>query len=131
MTVPMPPEPFRQSMAVPSLLAQIIVDKFADELPLNRIQNRFAQEGVTRDRGTMARWLEDAGATLGATVVAVARAEALVTAFCISTDATGVSVQPGRRGDGERIRQACRRANYFVLLADRDHVFFEFTPSAP
>ena len=125
-TAPMPPEPFRRSMAAPSLLAQIIVDKFADGLPLNRIENRFAREGVTLDRGTMARWLEDVGATLGVTIVAAARTEALATAFCISADATGVSVQPGRHG--ERIRQACRRANYFVLLADRDHVFFEFTP---
>jgi len=127
-TASLPLEPFRRSMAAPSLLAQIITDKFADGLPLNRIENRFAREGVSIDRGTMARWLEDAGATLGATIVAAARAEALVTAFCISTDATGVSVQPGRQGDGDRIRQACRRANYFVLLADRDHVFFEYTP---
>ncbi len=62
----------------------------------------------------------------GATIVAAVRAQALPTAFCIATDATGVAVQPERRED--RVRQACRRANYFVLLADRVHVFFEFTP---
>lgn len=125
-TTSMPAEPFRRSLAAPSLLAQIIVDKFADGLPLNRIENRFAREGVTIDRGTMARWLEDAGATLGATIVAAAREEAMRTAFCISTDATGVMVQPGRHG--ERIRQPCRRGTYFVLLADLDHAFFEYTP---
>ena len=25
-------------------------------------------------------------------------------------------------------RQACRRGHFFVLIADRDHVFFEYTP---
>lgn len=125
-TAPIPAEPFRRSLAAPSLIAHIIVDKFGDGLPLHRIENRFAREGVSIDRGTMARWMEDAGATLGATIVAAARAQALLTAFCIATDATGVAVQPERRDD--RARQACRRANYFVLLADLDHVFFEFTP---
>src|SRR3954470_12850666 len=69
--------------------------------------------------------MEDAGATAGATVIKAMRDEAMATAFCISTDATGVAVQPlpdkGRR-------QACRRGHYFVQIADRDHVFFEYTP---
>jgi len=78
------------------------------------------------DRGTMCRWLEDAGATAGATVVAAAREEAWRTAFCIATDATGIAVQPAKRPEGGR--QACRRGHYFVLIADRDHIFFEYTP---
>lgn len=44
----------------------------------------------------MCRWAEHAGATLGATVVAAMRADAMKTAFCISTDATGVLAQPAR-----------------------------------
>jgi transposase len=78
------------------------------------------------DRGTMSRWVEEAGASVGATVVAAAREEALRTSFCIATDATGIAVQPQKRPDG--VRQACRRGHYFVLLADKDHVFFEYTP---
>ena len=27
----------------------------------------------------------------------------------------------------EKQRQACRRGHYFVFIADRDHVFFEYT----
>src|SRR3990170_755963 len=53
------------------------------------------------------------------------RKEAFKTAFCIATDATGIAVQPEPRADGAR--QACRRGHYFVLIADRDHVFFEYT----
>lgn len=125
-TTPMPPECFARSLAAPSMLAHIVVEKACDGLPLNRIEDRLARDGVRVDRGTMCRWLEDAGATLGATVVAAAREEAFRTAFCIATDATGVAVQPDPKPDGGR--QACRRGHYFVLLADKDHVFFEYTP---
>jgi hypothetical protein len=53
---------------------------------------------VSVDRGTMARWLEEPGGTLGATVLHAMRIEALLaSAMCLSTDATGVLVQQGRR----------------------------------
>src|SRR5206468_9182524 len=125
-TAPMPPEVFPRLLAAPSMLAHVLSDKFVDGLPLHRIEDRLERDGVSVDRGTMCRWTEDAGATLGATVVAAARADALRTAFCIATDATGVAVQPERRPDGKR--QACRRGHFFVLIADRDHIFFEYTP---
>jgi hypothetical protein len=72
------------------------------------------------------RWLEYAGNSLGASVVEAARREALRTAVCLATDATGISVQPIRTH--EKVRQACRHAHFFVQIADRDHVFFEYTP---
>jgi len=120
-----PVECFPRSLAAPSMLAHVCSEKFTDGLPLNRLEDRSRREGVAVDRGTMSRWVEDAGATVGATVIAAARKEAFKTAFCIATDATGVSVQPEKRADGAR--QACRRGHYFVLIADRDHVFFEYT----
>jgi transposase len=123
-TTPVPPECFPRSLAAPSLLAHILTDKFCDGLPLHRIEDRLARDGFPLDRGTMSRWVEDAGATAGATVVAAARAEAWRTAFCIATDATGIPVQPEPREDGKR--QACHRGHYFVQIADRDHVFFEY-----
>ena len=123
-TTSLPKENFARSLATPSLLAHIGTDKYCDGLPLNRQQDRFARDGVSLDRGTMCRWMEDTGGTLGATVVKAARDEAMKTAFCISTDATGVAVQPLR---GENRRQPCRRGHYFVQIADRDHVFFEYT----
>jgi transposase len=123
-TTPMPPECFPRSLAAPSLLAHILTDKFCDGLPLHRIENRLARDGFPLDRGTMSRWVEDAGATAGATVIAAAREEAWRTAFCIATDATGIPVQPEPRDDGKR--QACHRGHYFVQIADRDHVFFEY-----
>jgi hypothetical protein len=35
-------------------------------------------------------------------------------------------VQPERRPDGAH--QACRRGHYFVLIADKEHVLYEYTP---
>jgi transposase len=125
-TTPMPPELLPRSLATPSAISRIAIDKHCDGLPLYRVEDRFVRDGYDLDRSIMSRWLEDSGATAGATVVAAMRAEAMKTAFCIATDATGVLVQPERRPDGAR--QACRRGHYFVLIADRDHIFFEYTP---
>ena len=127
-TTSMPKECFPRSLAAPSALAHIITDKHCDGLPLNRIEDRFARDGFRIDRGTMCRWLEDAGATVGATIIAAAREEAMRTAFCIATDATGIAVQPSPSQSERRVRQACRRGHYFVLIADKDHIFFEYTP---
>src|SRR5690606_10716557 len=101
-------------------------DKFCDGLPLHRQEDRFARLGVPIDRGTMCRWLEEAGATAGATIVEAMRKEALATAHCIATDATGIRVQPEPRKDQQS--QPCRRAPIFVQIADADHMFFEFSP---
>jgi len=125
-TTPMPAEAFPRSLAAPSMLARIISEKHLLGMPLYRIEDRDGRAGVPLDRGTMSRWLEDAGATAGATVLAAARLEAMTSAFCLSTDATGVAVQPIPRADGKR--QPCRRGHYFVQIADRDHVFFEYAP---
>jgi len=125
-TALMPPECFPRSLAAPSALGHVLSEKFTDGIPLNRQESRAARDGARLDRGTMSRWIEDAGATAGATVIAAMRKDAFEKAFCIATDATGIAVQPEPRADGAR--QACRRGHYFVLIADRDHVFFEYTP---
>lgn len=54
------------------------------------------------------------------------RIEALATAMCLSTDATGVLVQQGR-DPTTGARRACKKGHYFVQIADRDAVFFEYT----
>jgi transposase len=126
-TAALPPTLLSRSMAAPSLVAHIASDKFCDGLPLHRQEDRFTRLGVPIDRGTMCRWLEEAGAVVGVTIVEAMRREALRTAFCIATDATGVLVQPTPRADKQR--QPCRRAHFFVQIADADHVFFEYTPT--
>ena len=124
-TAPIPAHTFPRSLAAPSLLAHIIMRKYGAGMPLFRLEDEFTRDGCPIDRGTMCRWVEDAGATCGATVVHAMRKEALASAFCIATDATGVLVQP--IPTHEKVRQACKRGHYFVMVADSDHVLFEYT----
>jgi transposase len=123
-TTEVPREIVTRSLAAPSLLAHIATDKLCDGLPLHRQEDRFARLGARIDRGTMSRWVEELGMTVGATVVAAMRDDAMAHAFCIATDATGVLVQPIPGGDKQR--RACQRGHYFVQIADGDHVFFEY-----
>lgn len=125
-TTSLPLELFPRLLAGPSLLASIAINKHCDGLPLHRQELRAEREGVPLDRGTMSRWLEDVGNTLGSTLIAAAREHFLAHAFCISTDATGVSVQP-LKGDWKK-RQPCRKGHFFVQLADKDFAFFEYVP---
>jgi hypothetical protein len=92
-------------------------------MPFTRLAEELASEGIAVDDSTMCRYAEHVGASLGGIVDACAK-EARETAFCLSTDATGVAIQPTRLHDGKR--QACTKGHFFVVLADRDHVFFEY-----
>ena len=125
-TTPLPKEMMPRSLCAPSMMAKILVDKFADGLPFFRQEQRFLREGLPVDRCMMSRMSEELGMGLGCIVVA-ARDEAMKTAFCLATDATGVAIQPTRLE--EKTRQQCRKGHFFVTLADRDHVFFSFEPA--
>jgi transposase len=54
---PKPPQPIAKGAAGPGLLAQILVDKYQDHLPLHRTEQRFARQGVTLPRSTMCDWM--------------------------------------------------------------------------
>ena len=126
-TTPLPLSLLPRSIAGPTVWAALIVQKLLEGMPYHRQQDKLTRAGVALDRGTMSRWQEELGATVGATVVEAARAHVLRTAFAIATDATGVMVQPVPRND--QTRQPCRRGHYFVQIADAEHVFFEYTPT--
>ncbi|HVS56373.1 MAG TPA: IS66 family transposase [Casimicrobiaceae bacterium] len=62
-----PPAPFHaiaRGYAGPSLLAMILVDKYADHQPLNRQSEQFAREGVELSISTMADHVGACAATL-------------------------------------------------------------------
>ena len=120
-----PKEIVRRSLLAASLIAHVLIAKYVLGVPFARQESLYRLTGESLDRGTMCRYAEDVGATLGAIVDAMAH-EAKTTAFCLSTDATGVAIQPTFIGDGKR--QPCRKGHFFVVLADKDHVFFEYQP---
>jgi transposase len=61
---PAPSHPIPRGFAGPSLLAMILVGKFADHLPLNRQSAAFAREGIELDTSTLADWVGGCAAAL-------------------------------------------------------------------
>lgn len=124
-TAPKPKELFERGLLAPSMIAHILVQKFRFGIPFHRLSEMLRAQGVRLDDSVMCRYAEDAGNTL-ACIVDVCAKEAKETAFCLSTDATGVCIQPEPAKNAPR--RACRKGHFFVVLADQDHVFFEYQP---
>lgn len=124
-TTPLPAELLSRCIGAPSMLAHVLTAKYCDGLPFARLEDILTRDGVSLDRTTMCRWAEELGGTFGATIVDAMRKDALANAFCIATDATGIAIQPER--EKGRPRRPCDHGHYFVLIADRDHIWFEFT----
>jgi transposase len=122
-TAPLPRLLVRRGLLAPSMIARIITQKFRFGMPYFRQEEQLGADGIDLDRGSMARTVEDVGASLGAIVLAMAD-DARKNAFCLSTDATGVAIRPEPLPEGRR--QACRKGHFFVVLADKKHIFFEF-----
>jgi hypothetical protein len=76
-------------------------------VPHYRLEQDLADQGVPLDRGTMCRYVEQVGNTLGATVVHAMWQDAISNAQVISTDATGALIQPAKTKDGRP--QACKK----------------------
>lgn len=56
---PLPLHPIPRCMAGTGLLAQILIDKYADHLPLYRQVQRYTREGVTLAPSTINDWVKD------------------------------------------------------------------------
>ena len=54
---PKPPQPLDKGLPGPGLMAQIIVDKYQDHIPLHRTKQRFERLGAPLPRSTMCDWM--------------------------------------------------------------------------
>jgi transposase len=124
-TVPSPETLFPRALLHTSTVAHIIVSKFGLGVPHYRLEQDLADQGVALDRGTMSRYVEHAGNTLGATVVHAMWQDALANAQVISTDATGALIQPAKRKDGGA--EACKKGHFFAAVVDCDAILFAYT----
>ena len=89
-TATKPPQPIEKSTAGASLLAQVIVAKTADHLPLNRQEKIFERHGADISRKTMCGWLAQCAGLLKP-LYGKAK-EVLFESKVIGTDDTGVKV---------------------------------------
>ncbi|MFO0615280.1 MAG: IS66 family transposase [Polyangiaceae bacterium] len=125
--VPAPVRLFPRALCHTSVFAWLVVEKFALGVPHHRLEQHLAAEDESLDRGTMCRYAEDVGGTLGATIVHAMFEDARTNCRVFSTDATGAAIQPGESPTGAK--QVCKRGHFFTIVADCDHVLYEFTSS--
>jgi transposase len=114
---PAPELPIPRGLAGPGLLADTIVRRFQDHLPLHRLERIYGREGLPLARSTICGWHGEL-ASLMAPLIAAMWNDAMSAPY-LCTDATGVLVQ-----DLEK----CRRAHFFVVIAPEKHVLYRFTP---
>ena len=107
-----------------SVVAHILVQKFSLGVPHYRLEQHLADQDVELGRGTMCRYVEEAGNALGATVVHAMWQDALANGAVISTDATSALIQPVKGEHGQR--QACKKGHFFTAVVDTDHVLFAY-----
>jgi transposase len=116
---------FPRGMLHSSVVAHIVVQKFSLGVPHYRLEQHLQDQGVELGRGTMCRYVEEAGNALGSTIVHAMWQDALENGAVISTDATSALIQPVKAQDKQR--QACKKGHFFTAVVDTDHVLFAYT----
>jgi transposase len=119
-TATKPSQPIEKSTAGASLLAQVIVAKVADHLPLHRQEKIFERHGVEISRKTMGGWLAQC-ADLLKPLYASAK-EVLFQSKVIGTDDTGVKVLDAQL-------PFARTGRIWPYLGDKDHpvILYDYT----
>ena len=119
-TATKPPQPIEKSTAGASLLAQVIVAKTADHLPLHRQEKIFERHGADISRKTMCGWMAQCGDLLGP-LYGAAKA-VLFQSKTIGTDDTGVKVLD------EKLPFA-RTGRIWPYCGDKDHpvILYDYT----
>ena len=117
-----PPQPIARGLPGPGLLAQVIVAKYDDHLPLHRQQRIFARHGLILQRSTTCGWVA-ACAELLRPLTERMHAEVLHSRVIHTDDSPLPVLDP--------TRDTTRRGHMWVYLGDRDHPYtvFDFTPN--
>ncbi len=87
----LPPEALPKSKAAPGLVADIVVSKLVDHLPLYRQEKRYARQGIQLSRSTLCGWLAETAEVL-TPLYALLRTRVLA-APVVHTDDTPIPVQ--------------------------------------
>lgn len=121
-TATKPPQPIEKSTAGASLLAQVIVSKLADHLPLHRQENIFKRHGVDLSRKSMCGWMAQCADLLQPLYVAAK--DLLFGSKVIGTDDTSVKVL-------DRKLPFARTGRIWPYYGDPQHpvVLYDYTPT--
>lgn len=120
-TAPTPDQVIEKGLPGSGLLAHVLTSKYADHLPLHRLERIFDRHGYKIARSTMCGWV-DLCADLLAPIVT--RMWALVMdSWVLHTDDTTVPIQ-------DRERERVRQGRLWAYCGDVEHPFmlYEYTP---
>jgi transposase len=112
--------PIAKGLPGPGLLAHLVTCKYADHLPLHRLEGIVARSGVTLARSTLCEWMAQAAALL-TPLVGLMRTR-LLQSRVIHSDDTPVPFR-------EEGKDKTSTGHLWVSLGDRDHPYarFDFT----
>jgi transposase len=118
---PPPVRPIARGIAGPGLIAQIVVAKFGDHLPLYRQEDFFTRHGLHIARSTQCDWVQAAAELLRP--LYERQKELLLQSPVLWTDDTPVTVlSPGQAGS--------RTGRFWTYIADEyPYSVYEFTES--
>ena len=120
---PMPAQIIDKGIPAPGLLAQVVVAKHDDHLPLYRQEEIYARSGVHIARSSMAQWIGICGVRL-APLAAALKAHILAQPV-VHADETPVSLlAPGKGKTKKAYVWVYRTTNFAAQRA----VYFDFTP---
>ena len=112
-----PPElPIERGLAGPALCADTIVRRWQDHLPLYRLEQVYAREGLELARSTICGWHAEL-AELAKPLVEAMWTDARGAPY-LCTDATGVLVQA---------KEKCKNGHFWVVIAPGRHVLYRFS----
>lgn len=97
LTAPAPPQVLARCAADASLLAHVVVSKFADHTPLHRLHRIYARSGAEIPVSTLADWVAGVGTLVEPLVER--RPARVRAAYIVRTDATGLKVLDPRSPD--------------------------------
>lgn len=113
-----PAQPIEKGLPGPGLLAQIAASKYADHLPLFRLERIFARQGVELSRSTMCGWMREIADLVRPVVDAMW--DEILGSRVLHTDATKMPYldadAPGKTRSGQM----------WVYVGDREHPFHVF-----
>jgi len=113
-----PPElPIERGLAGPGLLADTIVRRWQDHLPLHRLERIYGREGLELARSTVCTWHGELAELVAPLIQAMWKDARGAPYLC--TDATGVLVQANEK---------CRRGHFWVVVVPERHVLFGYSP---
>lgn len=121
---PVPAHVIDKGLPTTGLLAQVLVSKYADHLPLYRLEGMFARSGTTIARATMADWVGVCGERLNPLVERLR--EIVLAKDILHADETPVTtLKPGEKGTLRAYLWAYSPSKHDSLKA----VIYDFTKS--